>query len=502
MCDKNDEKCDMSKISEYDVKINQLKLKDMYNGTYLVCIVYAIFAAAILLGSYLNDTIRNIFFNKFIIFTIIFILGSVIIIAILFYYVTNYEPKKTKHLNLYDTYSCPDYWNLVTLDDNSVYNNFDSNVSPNYFKYKCVINKDIFDISDNYKNVNPNYKLNNYNLTNNLLNTTNLDSTNGDYYNSVNKSRIENNINNNNIGHLYKNINDTNIYPTTDVNNNYFAYFQPGAKFKTSNLNNIKDVIINSSLIMNNYSYNPESNIYSNIKINPYNQNNDPYILWNYSNLQSTDVINQYNSATTYRLDNTNFYENFYVYKWNYDNITFNTYNDIFKLSTDTTVSYGVYAGNDGMTVRTTDPNFTLKIGDLIKDKNNIYFRSKENINNSQSKIIFNKIIRDRNNNSIINSYIDTKNEYDGINRFPTGAQLSSMQKGPLIMVDNGFGRPPVISKESLKNNVLNIPVVCDAVYPAYLASVEDINTYGADNTIRCSYAKLCGYSWSDMGCN
>ena len=68
----------------------------------------------------------------------------------LFYYLYNYKPKKTKHENIYDTYSCPDYWNMVTLDDSSVYNKFDSNISPDYFKYKCVSNSTILNKYDNY----------------------------------------------------------------------------------------------------------------------------------------------------------------------------------------------------------------------------------------------------------------------------------------------------------------------------------------------------------------
>ena len=37
MCDK-DEKCDLTNLSDYEKKMNELRQTDMYKGTYLVCI--------------------------------------------------------------------------------------------------------------------------------------------------------------------------------------------------------------------------------------------------------------------------------------------------------------------------------------------------------------------------------------------------------------------------------------------------------------------------------
>jgi len=501
MCDKNnDEKCNLKNISEYDIKVNQIKITNMYNGTYFVCVVYGIFAVAILLGSYLSDSIREIFFEKFMLFTIIFIVGSIVIIGILFYYVTNYKIKKTKHLNMYDTYSCPDYWTLVTLDDNNVYKNFDSNVSPNYFKYKCVLNQNIFDKYDNYANIDVNSKQTAYNLTNNLLNTTNLDSsTNGDYFNTATKNKLENNIDLN-IGHLYKNINDINIFPLSNTSN-YFAYSRPGAKLKEDDLLKIKNAIINTSLRMNNYSYNDTSNTYSNINFNSYNENNDPYITWNNKKDLPTAISTNYTSgANSYKIDGTNFYENFYVYKWTYNNINNSTYQNLFNSDITTPQAFSVYAGKDRIKINNDVP--TLKIGEIIKENNNIYFKAIPHLSTTNTNMLFNFVAPDGNNNKIIFSYIDTAKKYDGVSAPDTDYKLTALQRGPQIIIDNGYGRPPIITPEQISNNTLNIPVVCDTVYPAYLASVEDIDAYGADNTIRCSYAKLCGYSWSDMGCN
>jgi hypothetical protein len=41
-----------------------------------------------------------------------------------------------------------------------------------------------------------------------------------------------------------------------------------------------------------------------------------------------------------------------------------------------------------------------------------------------------------------------------------------------------------------------NVPVACDVVYPVYL-SIQD----GDKNKFRCAYAKTCGITWTDAGC-
>lgn len=101
--------------------------------------------------------------------------------------------------------------------------------------------------------------------------------------------------------------------------------------------------------------------------------------------------------------------------------------------------------------------------------------------------------------NKIFTTYIDhSKIHYSG----QTIPNMSTdFYNGPTIIINTHYERPLAITKNDIDSGS-NIPVVCDTIYPAYLASIEDTNTYGADNAIRCSYAKLCGYSWSDMGCN
>lgn len=501
MCDKYDEKCDLSNLSEYDIKINQLKYDELYNGTVLICIIYGLFAIGILTGSYFNETFRDIFFNQFIIFTVIFIIGSIIIISMMCYFIIYYKPKKTKHYNTYDSYSCPDYWNLVMLDDKEVYKNFDSNISPNYFKYKCVLNPDIFNKYEIYKTTpDLNYKQLNYSLTNNLSNTIKLNTDhNGDYYNSasVYDTKIKNNINDNNIGHLYKNINDINIFPPIKDGNNY-AYNKPGNVISDNYLSNIKNAIIDTSLKMNNYRLDTSTNNYSNIPYNSLSDKIDPYIMWNYNNEPEDIVGAKYNLKTnaTHQI-NSQYYEHYSVYKWIYNDITKITYDDYFTTGYNNRKVYAKLKQNTAGDLE------ILNIGTLIRDEEtkNIYFQSKIITGANKNRMISQDIDANNNNNYIIESYVWTDIRDDPTtNTHLTTNPLS--RKGPMILVDNGYGRPPAITKDDIKNNNKNIPVVCDTVYPAYLASIEDQNVYGSDNSIRCSYAKLCGYSWSDMGCN
>jgi hypothetical protein len=44
-----------------------------------------------------------------------------------------------------------------------------------------------------------------------------------------------------------------------------------------------------------------------------------------------------------------------------------------------------------------------------------------------------------------------------------------------------------------------NIPLVCDRMYPAFLAHMDDKND--SKNKLRCAYSKICGVTWSDMNC-
>jgi len=53
------------------------------------------------------------------------------------------------------------------------------------------------------------------------------------------------------------------------------------------------------------------------------------------------------------------------------------------------------------------------------------------------------------------------------------------------------------ITKTALQDNNSNAPLICDRLYPAFLAN-QDKDT----NAIRCAYSAICGVKWSDMHCD
>ena len=61
-------------------------------------------------------------------------------------------------------------------------------------------------------------------------------------------------------------------------------------------------------------------------------------------------------------------------------------------------------------------------------------------------------------------------------------------------------------SDKSITTSHTNIPVVCDRVYPLYLAT-KDIelsknNNKLDQNVLRCAYSKICGVPWTDINCD
>ena len=136
--------------NEYDKAIYNERAEKVHKGTIAVAILYGSIALLLLLGSYLFDSFKVLLFNRFFIFTLIYIIGTILLISFLMYSVLNYKPIKIKRTYDYDYYSCPDYWTLekIPLDNGNqseYYQAFDTNnLSGNLFNYRCVMNPKIF----------------------------------------------------------------------------------------------------------------------------------------------------------------------------------------------------------------------------------------------------------------------------------------------------------------------------------------------------------------------
>jgi|688.fasta_scaffold01811_17 hypothetical protein len=147
-------------LNDYDRAIFNLKREKVFYGTIAICILYGSFAIILFILSLLSDKIKYLLLNSFLPFTIVYIIGTILIILYLVGQVINFKPFKFNKDGNYDNLSCPDYWILEKVYNNSDSSNiknaygksFESNaISPELFKYRCVLNNKLFNTYDIYK---------------------------------------------------------------------------------------------------------------------------------------------------------------------------------------------------------------------------------------------------------------------------------------------------------------------------------------------------------------
>ena len=461
--------------TEYDMNLFKEKRERLFYGTILVCILYAIFAAILLIASYLSPKIKYLLLDKFLPFTSIFIIGTILIILFLVTQIFDYKPIKHDRTNNYEDLSCPDYWTLETLPmDEYSKNIFDSNVNYNLFKYRCKLNKDIFNKYDIY-----NANSNNYNITNlsyDLLSTTKNDKP------------KNNDINRYNNMHLYTNINNPTNYSLITSN------FPEGE-------NIVYKELVKNSLLMNNYeistdnsnitSYRPkiESDTINNLSLNINKLNFNPDLSTNayYTNSVSTNEI---------IIDNQSIND---MRNMNYKDL-------LRKNSFASTAITGCETSSDGIcyklglySSKVSSNNF---VGHIYLD---IDYRFKKfeqyspiglAIGEHECVITELYLTPATTNGAIQNLSLSTSNakkfENIKINISVNGSSYKNIS-------------PIEINKTSRNANV-NIPLICDNVYPLFLAS-KDIelsknNKNFDQNVLRCAYSKLCNVPWSDLNCD
>jgi len=131
-------------LSDYDKTMNTIKHENMFKGTVIICIVYAIFGFILLAAAYFSDIARDLLFNRFLPFTLIYIIGTILIIMTMLFFIFTFEPVKINKISNIDDISCPDYWKVQIIDEKYIGDSFDINYI-NDFKYKCIMDTDIFD---------------------------------------------------------------------------------------------------------------------------------------------------------------------------------------------------------------------------------------------------------------------------------------------------------------------------------------------------------------------
>lgn len=197
----NKSKCSLSSstnddtglLSDYDMKIYSEKRERIFWGTIAICILYGLIALLIFLGSYFSQSFKEIILNRFLPFTSVFIIGTILITFYLTYQVTTFKPVKINKTNEYDVLSCPDFWHLekVPLAEQNARNLFDPKLNSSLFEYRCVMNDKIFnkgDIAKSTENTKNKLRIANSKIANDIIQTSdsaNYNKTDMNLYTSI-----------------------------------------------------------------------------------------------------------------------------------------------------------------------------------------------------------------------------------------------------------------------------------------------------------------------------
>ena len=510
MCDKKSDPV----LTDYDITINSIHQENMFKGTITVCIVYAIFAFILVAAAYFSDNIRELLFDKFLPFTLVYIIGTIVIIMIFIYYIVSFVPKKIDNNKIYDSISCPDYWKLEILDDKAIEKSFDvTNYNKKLFKYRCVMDDAVFNKGTIYKQdkkdkINEQYRLGNKPaFIGNVGIGTNLpgESISGNF-NDILPSGATLNSLNNFLDNAKENDKNLYLYKNLNAYNSSNLIYTNNQKVSDKILGELKE----SALIMNNYKYDDTTknapkyvditNGGLNGGLNLYTNNDD-------TNLNGRFTSNYYNSPAILTWATSDAYDN--VSKINgagssisYHNnkiITYSTNNNYtatvydWSTMTDKTATGKVYA------IDIDNDNKFLLLGEIAPDDNkNIYFKGASSFTVPISAFFNTKIT-----NNIYyfdTTYIMSQPANAGTNELATQNEVNAAKNGPKVRLFHKTERKPLILKSELDTSTNNIPLTCSAVYPSLLASKED--KFSENNTLRCAYSKICNIPWSDLHCN
>ncbi len=477
-------KDDKPVLTEYDKTMNTIKHENMFKGTVIICIVYAIFGFILLFIAYFSDAARDLLFNQFLSFTIVFIIGTILIIMVMLYFIFTFEPVKIIKLSNIDDISCPDYWKVKIIEDKYIGKTFDENYS-NDFKYKCEMDTDIFDKQEMFKKTTDGYK-----LTNNFVNTSTI-ATSQQYYDSTKATNFDNDYKvNDKYYNLYKNVNQ---YDKQYIASNL------GIFNDSERVNNITSNLQKIALLHNNYKINDKNNNAEDLTkvMNIYNTENK-FSIWHANN--TTQGIGT-NSASPLEIvlndDSTSNSVN--VIHWNKLK-----YDDLLKYLNESNVNCIKVAVTSN--VDSSSTAYLTVLGYIKKDTprnytdDNIYFIPTTNgIKKDTTTFVNNNNIVKK--TMIINKTLLFKSNVLDFNHANIDISKKLSEDGPkLVLYDKSKNRPNTIDNITTATN--NIPLICDSLYPTLLARFEDANPNNINNNdIRCAYSKICGIPWSDLRC-
>lgn len=443
-------------ISNYDMTIYNIKRENMFKGTILMCIIYAIFAFILIISAYVSDNIKTLLFERFLPFTLIYIIGTIIIILVFVAFIFSFKAEKLDNTNEYPIVSCPDYWKLEIVDEYDTNTSFDTkNYDNNLFKYKCVMDDKIFskhDIFTSKRNDDDNN--NGFKLANIHGVTSNFD-----LYDTGNKLKLDKL----DEGNYYKYTNIFKDITRLNYNDNKFKNIIDKDKY-TSNI--LQSNLIDASFAMN--SYVKDENIYTSIHANSNNlSHNIPPVIWS---AKHTDQL----PTVAYGHDSANNISA--IMDWNGY-----TYDEHLKLFGKKSANIYVLG------------TAVFKVGtiEVVDNASNLKYNSVTNITLTDIPLL--NAIDSVNGITIYDGYI-----HAGVASAPSSA--NSLRDGYNVKIVLYKTIGPISHSDATRaTENSNIPLVCDRMYPAFLAHMDDKND--SKNKLRCAYSKICGVTWSDMNC-
>ena len=512
MCDKTTDPI----LTDYDITINSIHQDNMFKGTITVCIIYAVFAFILITLAYAFDNIRELLFDKFLPFTLIYIIGTITIIMIFIYFIVTFKPRKIEKTKVSENVSCPDYWKLEVLDDNVINKSFDvENYNKNLFKYRCVMDENIFDKATIYSQDKQYNASNVYRIGNISPYYTGYEGTNYTGVHEAGKFNVINNI---------KNFDNKSAYLYKDIDTYASANLSYDGK---SNSNIIKD-LRDAAFIMNNYKavYNKKDLTgYSNIFNEQYNDaaankgkhriyyDAPPALTWAAKGATkiTTDISTDSVTAPSIPATaNADFKYSATVYDWNNtkDKIidTFGTKRDINVYIVDTNISALIVNNFVKVGIIKNDPIKDNR-GNILSEQ--LYFESKNDILFHSLGAGTPTLFAENKTFYFPDTYLTTEtlDPAQNYNKITLDTSDNKYIKGPKIRLFNYNERVIAFNDSGAGNSFTTqnfttstIPLTCSAVYPSLLASKEP--NYEYNNTLRCAYAKVCNIPWSDMNCN
>lgn len=128
------------KVLEEQYQVNRTR---MFKGTIAISVVYGAIALFFVILMFTTQKSKEILGVDLFAFSVTFIAGVVFIITLLVVQILTF--KKDKPSSSFDIYQCPDYWELVQTDPDTL-KRFPSETRA-YFHYKCQPSAKIFDMN-------------------------------------------------------------------------------------------------------------------------------------------------------------------------------------------------------------------------------------------------------------------------------------------------------------------------------------------------------------------